>query len=44
MATCPAIDGIPIHASEKILTKILRGELGFRGLVLGEGSGIDTIV
>jgi beta-glucosidase len=44
MATYPAIDGIPTHASEKILTKILREELGFEGLVLGEGSGIETIV
>ncbi len=44
MATYPAIDGIPAHASKQILTKILREELGFRGLVLGEGSGIETIV
>jgi beta-glucosidase len=44
MATYPAIDGIPTHASKQILTRILREELGFRGLVLGEGSGIDTIV
>ena len=44
MATYPAIDGIPTHASKQILTKILREELGFRGLVLGEGSGIGTIV
>jgi len=44
MATYPAIDGIPTHASKQILTKILREELGFRGLVLGEGSGIDTVV
>ncbi len=44
MATYPAIDGIPTHASKQILTKILREELGFRGLVLGEGSGIETIV
>ncbi len=44
MATYPAIDGIPTHASPKILTDILRGELGFRGLVLGEGGGITTNV
>lgn len=42
MATYPAIDGIPTHASTKILTSILRGELGFEGLVLGEGGGITT--
>jgi beta-glucosidase len=44
MATYPAIDGTPTHASSKILTGILRGELNFQGLVLGEGSGISTIV
>lgn len=44
MATYPAIDGVPVHASEKILTGILRGELGFQGLVLSEGGGIGTLV
>lgn len=44
MATYPSIDGVPTHASEKILTKILREELGFEGLVLGEGGGITTLV
>ncbi len=44
MATYPAIDGVPTHASEKILTGILREELGFRGLVLSEGGGIGTLV
>ncbi len=44
MATYPAIDGIPVHASEKILTKILREELGFEGLVLSEGLGILTLI
>jgi len=44
MATYPAIDGVPAHASKKILTDILRGELNFQGLVLGEGGGIGTLV
>ena len=44
MATYPAIDGVPVHSSEKILTKILREELGFKGLVLSEGGGIGTLV
>lgn len=44
MATYPAIDGVPTHASEKILTTILRGELGFQGLVLSEGSGIGFLM
>lgn len=44
MATYPAIDGMPTHASEKILTHILREEFGFDGLVLSEGGGIGTLV
>jgi beta-glucosidase len=43
MATYPAIDRIPTHGSEFILTKILRNEFGFKGLVLSEGSGIGTL-
>ncbi len=44
MATYPAINGTPVHASEKILTDILRIEMGFQGLVLSEGSGISTLI
>ncbi len=44
MATYPAIDGIPTHASKKLLTGILRQEFGFDGLVLSEGGGIGTLV
>ena len=44
MATYPAFDGIPAHASEFLLTEVLRNELGFQGLVLSEGSGLTTIV
>ena len=44
MATYPAIDGVTVHSSERILTKILREELGFDGVVLSEGRGISTII
>ncbi len=44
MATYPAIDGVPTHASEWILTQILRDELAFQGLVLSEGGGIGTLI
>ncbi len=43
MATYPAINGIVTHGSEKILTKILREELEFKGLVFTEGRGIATL-
>jgi len=44
MATYPTIDGVPAHSSDEILTDILRGELGFDGLVLSEGGGVNTLV
>jgi len=44
MATYPAIDGMPVHGSEKILTNILRDELGFKGLVFCEGEGMKILV
>ncbi len=44
MATYPAIDGVAVHSSKKILTGILREELEFEGIVLSEGGGLSTIV
>jgi beta-glucosidase len=44
MAGYPAVDGVATHASEHLLTKILRNELGFEGIVLDEGGGIGTIM
>ena len=44
MATYPAIDGVTVHSSDWILTTLLRGELGFRGVTLSEGRGISTII
>ena len=43
MATYPAIDRIPTHGNEFILTRILREEFGFKGLVLSEGGGLSTL-
>jgi beta-glucosidase len=43
MATYPAIDGIPTHASGFLLTDVLRNEFGFKGLVLSEGGGLETL-
>jgi beta-glucosidase len=44
MATYPAVDGIPVHASERLLTRLLRDELAFEGIVLSEGGGLSTLV
>ncbi len=44
MATYPAINGVAVHSSEKILTEILRKDLDFKGIVVCEGGGLGTIV
>ncbi len=43
MATYPSIDGIPAHASSWLLTDILRGELGFKGLVVTDDLEMKAI-
>ncbi len=44
MATYPEIDDVPNHGNDFTLTKILREELGFKGLVLSEGEGFSTLI
>src|ERR1700733_4778543 len=44
MAGYPEIDDIPEHSSEKWNTDILRRELGFKGIVVSEGNGFDSII
>jgi beta-glucosidase len=44
MAGYPEIDDVPEHSSEKWNTEVLRGELGFRGIVESEGDGFDSII
>jgi len=41
MATYPSINSEPAHSSRKLLTKILREELGFEGCVVGEGAAFE---
>ena len=44
MAGYPEIEDVPEHASEKWNNDILRDELGFKGIVVSEGDGFDSIV
>ncbi|MGA8728286.1 MAG: glycoside hydrolase family 3 C-terminal domain-containing protein [Terracidiphilus sp.] len=44
MAGYPEIEDVPEHASEKWNTQILRNELGFKGIVVSEGGGFDTLL
>lgn len=44
MAGYPEIEDVPAHASEKWLTRVLRQELGFKGVVVSEGGGFDSLI
>jgi beta-glucosidase len=44
MAGYPEVEDVPTHASEKWLTKILREEIGFKGIVESEGGGFGTLI
>lgn len=37
------INGVPVHASYKILTKLLKEELGFKGLVVTDWGDIENL-
>lgn len=43
MAAYHAIDQVPCHASPKILRDILREKLGFGGLIISDGNGIQLV-
>lgn len=44
MAGYPEVEDVPAHASEKWLTRVLRQELGFKGVVVSEGGGFDSLI
>ena len=44
MAGYPEIDDVPAHASVKWTNDVLRGELGFQGVVESEGDGFGTLI
>ena len=37
------VDGVPCHASDELLTGILRGEWGFDGIVASDYIGIEML-
>lgn len=44
MAAYNAIDGIPCHANHYLLQEVLRGELGFDGIILSDGWGVERMI
>jgi beta-glucosidase len=43
MASSGIINGVPVHASRRLLTDLLKGELGFPGFVVSDWSDIDNL-
>jgi beta-glucosidase len=44
MAGYPEVEDVPAHASEKWMNRVLREELGFKGIVESEGEGFGTLI
>ncbi|MDR0910679.1 MAG: glycoside hydrolase family 3 C-terminal domain-containing protein [Spirochaetaceae bacterium] len=44
MASYNEVDGIPNHASKKLLTDVLRGEFCFDGIVMADGCALDRLL
>jgi beta-glucosidase len=44
MANSGSVNGVPAHASHTLLTDVLRGELGFGGLLVSDWNDIDRLV
>jgi beta-glucosidase len=44
MAAYHAVDGVPCHASRRLLTDLLRDEWDFEGTVVSDGRGIEQLV
>jgi beta-glucosidase len=43
MVNSSEIDGVPVHSSKYYLTDMLRGELGFKGLVVSDWADIENL-
>jgi beta-glucosidase len=44
MLSSGAVNGIPGHANKYLITDVLKGELGFKGLVISDWADIDKLI
>ena len=44
MVNSGSVNGEPVHASHRLLTDVLRGELGFRGVVISDWQDIENLI
>jgi beta-glucosidase len=43
MVNSGELNGVPVHANKQILTKLLRQDLGFRGVVISDANDIEKL-
>jgi beta-glucosidase len=43
MADSGSVDGVPVHASTELLTHVLRGQMGFTGLVVSDWQDVEGL-
>jgi beta-glucosidase len=43
MADSGSVDGVPVHASTELLTNVLRGQMGFSGLVVSDWQDVEGL-
>ena len=44
MAAYSEVDGLPVAANRRLLTEVIRGDLGFAGLVMADGTALDRLL
>jgi beta-glucosidase len=44
MAAYSEVDGLPVAANRWLLTEVIRGDLGFAGLVMADGTALDRLL
>jgi beta-glucosidase len=44
MANSGSVNGVPVHASRYLLTDVLRGEMGFGGVLISDWNDIEKLV
>ncbi|MCI7458088.1 glycoside hydrolase family 3 N-terminal domain-containing protein [Actinomyces urogenitalis] len=44
MASFNTVNGRPVHANRRLLTDLVKDELGFTGVIVGDASGVENLV
>lgn len=44
MASFNTVNGRPVHANRRLLTGVLKDELGFTGAIVGDASGVENLI